>query len=124
MAKTCEPAGVRIVDVTGEGKTLADLPRIYINEAAERVELEGQADALLFAVDPMSAYPAALNRPENLSVLRAQEGFLWNALPSLPLTAQPVTFAIDRNVGNVVPYTGLSGIGWNMNRWQHGPSHS
>lgn len=122
MRATCEPAGVEVVDATGDGKTLADLPRIHINETAEWVELEGEVDALLFALDPMTAYPAAPNKPENIAVLRAQEGFLWNALPAIPLTAQPVTFAIDRNVGNVVPYTGLSGIGWNMNRWQHSTS--
>ena len=68
-------------------------------------------------VDPKREFPAANNRAQELSALRAQEGFLWKELPSIPLAAQPRTFAVDESVRNVVPYTGLSGIGWNMDRW-------
>ncbi|UIZ93358.1 peptide ABC transporter [Corynebacterium sp. CNCTC7651] len=118
MRASCEPAGITIVDVTGDGKSLADLPRFQYGEWGEEIIAEGTVDAVLRPIDPLMEYPAASNRPQNLSTIAGQEHFLWNVLPSIPLAAQPVTFAIDRNVGNVVPYTGLSGIGWNMNRWQ------
>lgn len=118
MRRTCEPAGIEIVDVTEGGKTLADLPRATLNEWGETEWTEGAADAILHAVDAMHAYPAADNRAEDLAALRAQEKFLWGELPSIPLAAQPRTFAIDDSVRNVVEYTGPSGIGWNMDRWQ------
>lgn len=118
MRASCEPAGITIVDVAGEGKTLADLPRTEIGEWGQEVIAEGTADAILRPIDPMVEYPAANNRPQDLEVIRSQEHFLWNVLPAIPLAAQPVTFAIARSVSNVVPYTGLTGIGWNMNRWQ------
>lgn len=73
---------------------------------------------ILHAEDPMREYPAANNRAQDLAALRAQEGYLWKELPSIPLAAQPRTFAVDGAVRNVVPFTGLAGIGWNMDRWQ------
>lgn len=118
MRRTCEPAGIEIIDVTEGGKTLADLPRSVVNEWGVEEWTEGGADAILHAVDPMHEYPAADNRAEDLGALRAQEKFLWTELPSIPLAAQPRTFAIDDSVRNVVAYTGPSGIGWNMDRWQ------
>lgn len=118
MRVSCEPAGVRVTDASASGTTLADLPRVTTGEWGEQVLVDGTVDAVLRPVDPSVEYPAAANRSQDFRTLQGQEAFLWDALPSLPLAAQPVTFAIDRNVGNVVPYTGLSGIGWNMNRWQ------
>lgn len=120
MRRSCEPAGVRIVDATGDGKTLADLPHTEIGEWGEEIATEGTIDALLYASDPMTSFPAALNKADSVGVLQSQELFLWDRLPTIPLIAQPVTFAIDRGVSNVVAYTGLSGIGWNINRWQRG----
>lgn len=118
MRRSCEPAGVEIVDAAGDGKTLADLARLEYDDTGELTSTEGTIDALLHVVDPMTEYPAAANRAEDLGALRAQEGFLWDELPSIPLAAEPSTFAVDRSVANVVPYTGSSGIGWNLNRWQ------
>lgn len=124
MRTSCAPAGITIVDATGDGKTLADLPRIEIGQWGEEVATEGTIDAFLYPTDPMTSFPAALNKADNVDVLRSQELFLWDRLPTIPLIAQPVTFAIDREVSNVVAYTGLSGIGWNINRWQRGDHHS
>lgn len=125
MRRSCEPAGVTIVDATGDGKTLADLPRSEIGEWGQEVVAEGSIDAFVYPTDPMTSFPAALNKADGLGVLRAQELYLWDRMPTIPLTAQPVTFAIDRGVSNVVAYTGVSGIGWNINRWQRGdhPTH-
>ena len=117
MKRSCEPAGIDIIDVTGDGKTLADLPRAEYDEWSNEIWTEGEADAILRVVDPKREFPAANNRAQELSALRAQEEFLWKELPSIPLAAQPRTFAVDESVRNVVPYTGLSGIGWNMDRW-------
>ena len=118
MRRTCEPAGIEVIDVTEGGKTLADLPRTEFGEWGEELYVEGAADLILHPVDPMREYPAANNRAQDLDALRAQEGFLWKQFPTIPLSAQPRTFAIDGAVRNVVPYTGLPGIGWNMDRWQ------
>lgn len=118
MRRTCEPAGIEIVDVTEHGKTLADLPQVAYGEWGEEIWTEGAADAILHAVDPMTEFPAANNRAQDLPALRAQEEFLWKQLPSIPLAAQPRTIAVDSAVRNVVTYTGPSGIGWNMDRWQ------
>lgn len=120
MRRSCEPAGITVVDATrgGESATMADLARPTVDEFGQAGQTDGSVDAVLRAVDPLQEYPAALNRQQDFRVISAQEAYLWNELPSIPLAAQPVSFAIDRNVGNVVPYSGLSGIGWNMNRWQ------
>ena len=122
IRRSCEPAGVEIVDATAAGKTLADLARLEYDDVGELTSTEGTIDALLHVVDPMTEYPAAANQAEELGALRAQEGYLWDELPSIPLAAEPSTFAVDRSVANVVPYTGSSGIGWNLNRWQLKPS--
>lgn len=122
IRQSCEPAGITIIDVTGGGKTLADLPRIEYGEWGQEVWTEGEVDVFLQPINPMREYPASTNRSQEIGLLREQEKTLWQELPSLPLSAQPATFAIDRNVSNVVPYTGLSGIGWNMNRWYLTPS--
>lgn len=118
MRVACEPAGITIVDATEEGKTLEDLGRIHIGEGGEESIEEGSIDAFLGAVNPMTEYAAAEARLSGLEQLRRDEEFLWDDLPSLPLAANPRSFVIDRNVGNVVVYTGLAGTGWNMDRWQ------
>lgn len=118
MRRSCEPAGVQIIDATESGKTLADLPRTEQDENGVLIETEGSIDALLYAVDPMKEYPAAANRPSDVGNLRAQEKALWAQLPAIPIAAQPRTFAVHRGVGNVVLYTGMAGISWNMDRWR------
>ena len=118
IRRTCEPAGITVTDVTEGGKTLADLPRAEYDEWGNETWTEGAADVILHATDPMREFPSANNRAQELGALRAQEGHLWKQLPSIPLAAQPRTFAVDGAVRNVVPYTGLAGIGWNMDRWQ------
>lgn len=118
IRRSCEPAGITVRDVTEGGKTLADLPRAEYDEWGNETWTEGSADVILRAGDPMREYPSANNRAQELGALRAQEGYLWDELSSIPLAAQPRTFAVDSEVRNVVPYTGLAGIGWNMDRWQ------
>ena len=118
IRRSCEPAGITVRDVTEGGKTLADLPRAEYDEWGNETWTEASADVILRAGDPMREYPSADNRAQELGALRAQEGYLWNELSSIPLAAQPRTFAVDSEVRNVVPYTGLAGIGWNMDRWQ------
>ena len=88
-----------------------------MDEQGQIVEKEGTIDALLMPIDSQVEYPAANNRVQELDALRRQENWLWREIPILPLSAQPRSFAIDQRVGNVVMYTGLSGIGWNMDRW-------
>lgn len=113
----CQPAGIDVVDQSDDLATLADLPGYAFNEEGQVVEKAGTIDALLMPIDAQVEYPAANNRVQDLDALRSQEKWLWNEIPILPLAAQPRAFAIDQRVDNVVAYTGLSGIGWNMDRW-------
>nr|VDG63513.1 ABC-type oligopeptide transport system, periplasmic component [Streptococcus thermophilus] len=115
IKKACEPAGITVTDVAGHGKTRADLMKL---EPAwnDRAETE-PIDAYLGAVDPMSEYDTSNARSGELRSLRTEEQRLWDEVPSIPLSAQPRTFVVDKNIQNVVVYTGPVGIGWNMDRW-------
>ena len=114
---SCEPAGITVVDASAEASTLADLNRLTTGQWGEPVLREGELDAVLIAVDPLAEVGSASARTSALADLRSVEEELWEQVPSIPLAAQPRRFVIDRTVGNVVVYTGLAGIGWNMDRW-------
>ena len=116
MRASCEPAGITIIDATGEGKTRGDLATAEPAWNEHDPEKE-TIDAYLGAVDPMVEYETSVSRSEELQSLRSEEERLWDELPSIPLSAQPRTFIVDKNIKNVVVYTGPVGIGWNMDRW-------
>ena len=106
-----------VVDAGG-GKTLRDLTHLETGEWGEQVTVDGGIDAILRPVDATTEYTGPGNRSRDLAALREEEKKLWEELASIPLSVQPRSFAVDRNVGNVVVYTGTAGIGWNMDRWQ------
>lgn len=114
IKRSCEPAGITVTDVSGPGKTRADLMTEQDTWNPERETI----DAFLGAVDPMSEYETSNARSGELRSLREEERRLWEEIPSIPLSAQPRTFIVDRNISNVVVYTGPVGIGWNMDRWR------
>ncbi|WP_235840570.1 ABC transporter substrate-binding protein [Corynebacterium liangguodongii] len=114
---SCEPAGITVVDATEQGKTLRDLSRVELGEWGEEVAVEGSIDAMLRPVDPASEYNIPGVKSRDVEAMRKKETELWEKLPSIPLAAQPRVFAVDRNLGNVMLYTGPAGIGWNMDRW-------
>lgn len=118
IKRSCEPAGITVTDVTGNGKTRGDL-LTEEPEWTDQGELDrgGKIDAFLGAVDPMMEYETATSRSEELQSLRAEEKRLWEEVPSIPLSPQPRTFIVDNSIKNVVVYTGPVGIGWNMDRW-------
>ncbi|MGP6173054.1 ABC transporter substrate-binding protein [Corynebacterium sp. A21] len=116
---SCEPAGITVVDASSEGSTMADLARVTTGQWGEEVYLEGTVDAVIRAVDPMVEYGSVSATDGDVAGLRAAEEELWEQVPVIPLAAQPRTFAINGDVGNVVVYTGSSGIGWNMDRWRY-----
>lgn len=115
---SCEPAGITVVDASTEGDALGDLTRVTVGQWGQQQVQQGPLDAVLMAVDPMAEADTASARATAVEELRATETELWERVPSIPLAAQPRTFVIDREVGNVVVYTGMAGIGWNMDRWQ------
>lgn len=117
IAQSCEAAGISVVDASIEGRTLADLTRVTAGQWGEQVLEEGPLDAVLMAVDPMGQVDSVALRTAQVEELRSAETTLWEEVPSIPLSAQPRRFVIDHTVGNVVAYTGLAGIGWNMDRW-------
>jgi peptide/nickel transport system substrate-binding protein len=117
VAQTCGEAGITVVDASAEAATLADLSRTTTGRWGETVVREGGLDAVLMAVDPLVEYGVASARAADVGYLREAESRLWQEVPAIPLAAQPRWFVIDRTVGNVVVYTGLAGIGWNMDRW-------
>lgn len=118
IKRSCEPAGITVVDVTANGKTRGDL----LSEEPEwddqgGMDRGGKIDAYIGSVDPMMEYETATSRSEELQSLRAEEKRLWDEVPSIPLSPQPRTFIVDNSIKNVVVYTGPVGIGWNMDRW-------
>lgn len=115
---SCEPAGVTVVDASAEGGSLTDLAHLTVGQWGQQEFHDGPLDAVLLAVDPMAEFPAASARASRTEALRETEQTLWEEVPTIPLAAQPRTFAVDRSVGNLVVYTGVAGIGWNMDRWQ------
>ncbi|GAB3075396.1 ABC transporter substrate-binding protein [Corynebacterium aquatimens] len=120
MRVSCEPAGISIKDVTGKGKTRGDLvsPDVLDEVMGTVTPGTGSIDAYLGAVAPMREYDSSDSRSGELRALRGEERRLWDELPSIPLSAQPRTFVIDKSMEQVVPYTGPVGIGWNMDRWR------
>ncbi|WP_284819395.1 ABC transporter substrate-binding protein [Corynebacterium rhinophilum] len=110
LRASCEPAGITIEDAAEE-----NLSQFYLNPDPET----GQPtiDAFLGPVDPLTEYSAADSSIKNSVELKEQEEQLWESVPSIPVAAQPRVFIVHRDVEGVLPYTGISGIGWNMDRW-------
>lgn len=118
MRASCEPAGITITDVSGPGKARGELFEEVHDPITGATSYTGSIDAYLGAVDPMSEYETSNSRSGDLASLRREEKELWEEIPSIPLSAQPRTFIIDKSVEQVVLYTGPVGIGWNMDRWR------
>lgn len=111
LQRSCEPAGITIKDVSSESTTQLDLqPGADGNPAI---------DVFLGEVDPLTEHSDLTAEEFNAKDLAAAEKQMWEDLKSIPVAAEPRVFLMDRNVRNVVPYTGLSGIGWNMDRWEY-----
>ncbi|WP_444230277.1 ABC transporter substrate-binding protein [Corynebacterium durum] len=118
MRASCQPAGVNVVDASGDAGTIQDL-------AVDRKQDNGttqfdprKLDAVLVAMDPNSQFGDVNATSGDVEALRQAEERLWVDVPTIPLAAQPHTFVVDRTITNVVVNTSLSGIGWNMDRWQ------
>ncbi len=114
---SCEPAGITVVDASEEVVSLRDLSRTVVTEWGYEQYYEGSLDAVLHAVDPSREFATVNSTGSDPISTRETEERLWTEVPSIPLSAQPRVFVIDRTVGNVVVNTDLSGIGWNMDRW-------
>lgn len=110
LRASCEPAGITIEDAADE-----QLSQFYLNPNPETGE--PTIDAFLGPVDPLTEYSAADSSIKNSVQLKEQEEQLWDSVPSIPIAAQPRVFIVHRDVEGVLPYTGISGIGWNMDRW-------
>lgn len=110
LRASCEPAGITIEDAADE-----QLSQFYLNPNPETGE--PTIDAFLGPVDPLTEYSAADSSIKNSVQLKEQEEQLWDSVPSIPVAAQPRVFIVHRDVEGVLPYTGISGIGWNMDRW-------
>ena len=110
LRASCEPAGITIEDASAE----------FMSQHYLEMDPETWAptvDAFLGPVDPHTEYSAAESTMENSADLKKTEDSLWKDVPSIPLAAQPRVFLVRRDVEGVLPYTGVSGIGWNMDRW-------
>ena len=110
LRASCEPAGITIEDAADE-----QLSQFYLNPNPETGE--PTIDVFLGPVDPLTEYSAADSSIKNSVQLKEQEEQLWDSVPSIPVAAQPRVFIVHRDVEGVLPYTGISGIGWNMDRW-------
>lgn len=108
LATDCATAGIEVVDVSDQ----------VTNPLGQMRGPEASVDAVLMAVEPQREYGDTGMIKGDIEKMRAREQQLWDEAYYLPIAAQPRTFVIDRNVGNVVVYTGPAGIGWNMDRWK------
>ena len=110
LRASCEPAGITIEDASGE----------FMSQHYLEMDPETWAptvDAFLGPVDPQTEYSTVESSMKNAAELKKTEEALWKDVPSIPLSAQPRVFLVHRDVEGVLPYTGVSGIGWNMDRW-------
>lgn len=110
IRQQCEPAGITVEEVSGANVSAAFLemdPETWLPSI----------DAFLGPIDSRSQYGVSSASLARVDELRDEERQLWDDLPGLPLSAEPHTFFISPQVANAVPYTGSSGIGWNMDRW-------
>lgn len=118
IRKSCEPAGINVVDVSGEASTFGDLATTYVSEWGYETYQDGSADAILQAIDPVSEFPEIATTSANLEQARRAEVESWEQMRTIPLASQPRVYVTHRMVSNVVSNTDLSGIGWNMQRWR------
>lgn len=110
LRASCEPAGITIEDASAE----------FMSQHYLKMDPETWAptvDAFLGPVDPQTEYSTVESSMKNSAELKKTEEALWKDVPSIPLSAQPRVFLVRRDVEGVLPYTGVSGIGWNMDRW-------
>ena len=110
LRASCEPAGITLEDASAE----------FMSQHYLEMDPETWAptvDAFLGPVDPQTEYSTVESSMKNAAELKKTEEALWKDVPSIPLSAQPRVFLVHRDVEGVLPYTGVSGIGWNMDRW-------
>ena len=110
IRQQCEPAGITVEEVTGGNVSAAFLemdPETWLPSI----------DAFLGPINSRSQYGVNAPSLARVEELRDEERQLWEDLPGLPLSAEPHTFFISPQLANAVPYTGSTGIGWNMDRW-------
>ncbi len=129
LAKAGNLNGTTIkVGYLGPDKRYASMAGITIEDASAEfmsqhyLEMDPETwaptvDAFLGPVDPQTEYSAVEASMKNSAELKKTEEALWKDIPSVPLSAQPRVFLVRRDVEGVLPYTGVSGIGWNMDRW-------
>lgn len=132
IAAECQHAEIEVVDASQAETTADDL--FITDDAGDGASSESSAggestaeeagaasrkiDAYLGAVYPPNLDVRAAVQVADIAGLREAESRMWEEMRAIPLAAQPRVFVINRNVAHAVPYTGESGIGWNMDRWQ------
>ncbi|MDU0477821.1 ABC transporter substrate-binding protein [Staphylococcus chromogenes] len=121
IAASCAPAGITVVDASAENQTFEDVHRMQPTPSGVHIEVPGTIDALLHAADPHVGYGHVNGDIGDVEKLRAEEQRLWEESDVIPLASQPRTLVYDKSIANIVVNTALSGIGWNMERWQEGP---
>lgn len=119
IKSSCEPIGITIVDASEEASSVGDLSRTSVTEWGYEIYKEGTIDAYLGAVDPLYDFGTVAPQSTNGEEIRAAERQSWVDLFTIPLATQPRIFVVDRNVGNIIPNSDLTGIGWNLDRWEY-----
>lgn len=116
---SCEPVGITIVDASETASSIGDLSSTSVTEWGYETYKEGSIDAFLGAVDPLYDFGTVAPQSTNGEEIRAAERQSWVDLFTVPLATQPRIFVVDRNVGNVIPNSDFTGIGWNLDRWEY-----
>lgn len=119
MNRTCQPAGITVVDASADASSLGNLSKTTVDAGGAETFVPGSADAFIQAVDPMSEFPAISPASTDIQGIRAAELDSWDRVETIPLASQPRVFVTHKGVENVVANTDTSGIGWNMNKWKY-----
>lgn len=138
IAQTCGPAGITVTDASSPELTIAGLgkdydavlmsdgsfaasstasgfPEIFALSAGDPLNLSGFRDRQVAAA--IAELAGTTSDSARLPLLRAIETAAWDQLPTVPLFGT-VRAREAASVGNMVPGMGVSGTGWNMDRWE------
>ncbi|AZA13696.1 ABC transporter substrate-binding protein [Corynebacterium choanae] len=108
IAQSCAPAGVTVVDASDDYTSLGALQDEYG---------QGNIDAFLTPLSTREGFSRLAADTDDPTMLRAEEQRLWEEVLTIPLADEPRVAIVHNTIGQVVPNTAETGIGWNMDRW-------
>lgn len=97
-----------------------DAPLPELNAPGE--DVPAAIDAFLLAFNPAYCFPTVRGDVTDVENMVREEYQLWDEVATIPLAVQPRVFVTRKSLDNLVANTSMSGLGWNLDRWQEKPS--